>query len=536
MSARLSPAASLLRNSKLFAIPPTIALPPTPASAEQIASSATATSIYPQHAAIKTTLTSHNYGDWGFKRPLPHRSTKATNNPVVRLVNGIDTREQIADFESAADHVLTRRKFEELNMPLQHMPADRRDSAMASRSSYGIENGKHQGVFRPTHDNTTNLSAKTSPAYAPPSGVWPDLGPDDIVNNLPSAIQKKHLQMAELRTRQSEKEAAAKTSSDEDSGNAKLEQMLAPPSKRVEQKRWRYNGPSLSQISGQEFEGYLRKIDKAEVRVRLIEKARDRMLAEERRRAREEGSQDEVAEDRIISEEELRNYIRYLRKTPSVFGPMIAEVLDLPEVMIDTDTSRRRDVWEYGRQTLASDQWLISGLPKTHPSAGLSYVHTNQHVTNDPEYGPQKERDTTVARAVRSRVAQDRPVLGVAGFIVPDPQGHTTHKDKLTFEPKQGGIKAALRPTVAYIQSNATLKMHTEHVSHVVDENEKAISSAENQRRKTMEELRQVTSPQPMPQLSGGMAQSSKSAGTQQSANHASNARQSPDIQEIFSR
>lgn len=539
MSARLSPAASLLRTSKLFSIPPTIALPPAPASAEQIASSETATSIYPQHAAIKTTLTSHNYGDWGFKRPLPHKATKATNNPVVRLVNGIDTREQIADFESAADHVLTRRKFEELNMPLQHMPADRRDFAGTSRPAFGIENGKHLGVFRPTHDNTVNLSTGTSPAYARPSGVWPDIGAEDVVNSLPPAIKTKHIQIEETRRQQKEEEEAATAASksiESNSGAAELELMLAPsqPEKMVEQKRWRYRGPSLAQISGQEFEEYLRKVKNPEIQEKLVRKVMERIAAEEKRRALEEGRQDELVEGREISPEQLRDYMRYLRKTPRVFGPIIAELLDLPEAMIDTETSRRRDVWEYGRKTLASEQWSASGVPRTHPSAGLSYVHSSQHVTNDPQYGPQRERDSTVARAVRSRVAQDRPVLGVAGFIVPEPQGSVSHRDKLTFEPKQGGIKVALRPTVAYIQSDAKLKMHTEHVTHVIDENEKAITSAESQRRRTVEELKQVAPSKPMPRLSSDLEQPTRMPVSRPVAQRTNNARPSPEIEDML--
>merc|ERR1711939_1164094 len=115
-AARLSPAASLLRNSKLFALPPSLSLPLTEPSSEPLAFSDTATTPYPLQAALETPTSSLNRGDWGLKRSLPVKTTTSSGTPTIRIQRGIDTPEHVADFESAADHVITLRKFQELNL------------------------------------------------------------------------------------------------------------------------------------------------------------------------------------------------------------------------------------------------------------------------------------------------------------------------------------------------------------------------------------------------------------------------------------
>lgn len=69
--ARLSPTANLLRNSKLFALPPALSLPPARPTAEPTATSDTATTLYPIKAALETPTSSLHVGDWGLKRALP---------------------------------------------------------------------------------------------------------------------------------------------------------------------------------------------------------------------------------------------------------------------------------------------------------------------------------------------------------------------------------------------------------------------------------------------------------------------------------
>ena len=141
-SARLSPAANLLRNSKLFALPATVPLPPLKPTAEKGHASDSATTPYPTRAAIYTTTASLAHGDWGLKRALPQKSFQKTTTPTIRINGGIDTQDHIADFESAADHVQTLEKWE--NIPVMFG-----NTAPANSLEH------YQSVFAPHLDNTT---------------------------------------------------------------------------------------------------------------------------------------------------------------------------------------------------------------------------------------------------------------------------------------------------------------------------------------------------------------------------------------------
>ena len=148
---RLSPAATLLRQSRLFALPASLTPPTQDVSSQPAGRSDTATLPYPIRAAIETPLSSLNRGDWGLKRPLPLKSTTKSGTPVIRIQGGIDTREHVVDFESAADHALTLRKWQELHLPI---------SKPVTSSSRQHEIGRT--VFDPSFDNTTIPSTPRS--------------------------------------------------------------------------------------------------------------------------------------------------------------------------------------------------------------------------------------------------------------------------------------------------------------------------------------------------------------------------------------
>ena len=116
----LSPTANLLRNSRLFSLPNPLPRPPVSETygAGISKASDTATLPYPTHQAIATTKSSLARGDWGLKRPIPSRShIVQTSDPVLRITQ-LDTIEHVTDFDSAADHVRTRQKWEEMGMPM----------------------------------------------------------------------------------------------------------------------------------------------------------------------------------------------------------------------------------------------------------------------------------------------------------------------------------------------------------------------------------------------------------------------------------
>lgn len=488
MSVRLSPAANLLRNSKLFALPPAIALPTTPPSSDQVSSSDTATTVYPRYAAIETTYTSAAQGDWGFKRPLPLKATRTTNNPVVRLVRGIDTPEHVADFESAADHALTLRKFQELNIPIQ---LQAREYTGGYRSEI---TSTHRSVFAPTHDNISTSSTILSEAGGK-TGVWPEVKEEEVFSQLPDRLKQ-------IANHVEEERKAAEAGQPDPAGARSLEKAATARAHR-QRLRWRFSGPSLIQLSGMEFDQYLHSLGQKEKDI-LASSIKRHLLRQKMETAREEGKMGEQTTEQSVTKQEVAEYIRRLRNNPTRFGPILAEMLDLPEG--PSKASRgNRDVWEYGRIALATDAWTMRGPPRTHPSAGLSYLKSAAFAHNHPSQGPQKYYAPVVARAVKTR---NRPVggndvnYGVAGFIVPNPGGDSM-KSSDSYVPQPGGLKIPLRPTDAYVSESGSLHLRTNRVSDYDIYDDKPLSSME----KTEMLLQQqdtVRQAAPAPKMSDG--------------------------------
>lgn len=449
MSVRLSPAGSLLRNSKLFALPTPIALPPAPPSSGQIANSNTATTIYPIYAAIASPRAALKHNDWGFKRPLPPKAASRTNHPIVRLVRGIDTSEHIADFESAADHALNLRKFNEMHQPLIH-------------NSSNQARGRDVGVFRASHDYTTDVPA-TPPVHAPVTGVWPSIPLAELTEQLPEGVRRTQQKYEDQKA---EEDAALR-----DPANAGANQLMqttrtpkrAPRAQEI--RRWRYDGPSLVQMSGMDFDAYLEGIGDKQ-RAQLTERVQQRIRSERAMQSRDRGTTVADADAPEVSEREVQDYLRRLRNEPRQFGPIITELLDLPEgTFAPARSARDPEVWEYGRSTLAAEAWQSTGPPRTHPSAGLSYVHTRSIANNHPTYGAQQDQNPVTARAVRHRirVAGQDATYGVAGFIVPKPTDYSSDTRALrdSHRPQPGGNKIPVLPSSSYVDERGSLILQT---------------------------------------------------------------------------
>lgn len=162
---RLSPTASLLRNSRLFSLPPPLPIPTQAFTATTKHESDTATLPFPTHAAIETTQPGLARGDWGLKRSLPLKSTASTSTPVIRIGN-VDSIDHITDFDSAADHVLTLRKFQEL--AISTSLTERRPIYSASARPLKPE----KSVFEPEYDNTEVIDGEAKTLRWKFKGPW----------------------------------------------------------------------------------------------------------------------------------------------------------------------------------------------------------------------------------------------------------------------------------------------------------------------------------------------------------------------------
>ncbi|KAI0406151.1 mitochondrial ribosomal protein MRP51 [Xylaria palmicola] len=168
MAARsVSPGAALLRSSRMFSVPNPIPLPSDHSGATN-QRSATATAAFPTHLTITTPSTSRANGDWGLKRPLPLKTTTKQTFPLVRI-RQMDTIEHVTDFQSASDHTMTLRKFQELNMPMS-VPA-------ATNSERELLNRHPRSVFEEEGDVTALDELEPDQAKSIENKRWKFKGP-----------------------------------------------------------------------------------------------------------------------------------------------------------------------------------------------------------------------------------------------------------------------------------------------------------------------------------------------------------------------
>ena len=163
---KLSPTGNLLKNSRLFSLPPPLPRPSGTLTASQRFDSETATLPYPTQAAIETTPSSLARGDWGLKRSLPLKSTARTSTPIIRI-GDVDSINHITDFESATDHALNLKKWQEMGLAISKTEA-RRNGVSATGQEISEP---HRSVFESTNDNTESVDDIAG------SGRWKYRGP-----------------------------------------------------------------------------------------------------------------------------------------------------------------------------------------------------------------------------------------------------------------------------------------------------------------------------------------------------------------------
>jgi hypothetical protein len=143
-----SPTANLLRQSRIFSLPPPLPRPASESSITRIGSPFS-TTPYPSHAAITTPESSRSRGDWGLKRNLPLKTTATTSTPTIN-VQEIDSIYHITEYTSAADHTVNLQKWQAMHVPLSPRPL--RESYSAIQPVKVDEDAK--SVFESTSDIT----------------------------------------------------------------------------------------------------------------------------------------------------------------------------------------------------------------------------------------------------------------------------------------------------------------------------------------------------------------------------------------------
>lgn len=552
-SARLSPAANLLRNSKLFALPAAVPPPPSKPTSEPVAASDTSTTPYPTRAAIYTTTSALEKGDWGLKRALPGRAFKTTKTPVIRLRSGIDTSEHVADFDSAGDHVLTLQKWETVPVMIGNQPR--------------VWKQKHSSVFHPANDNITSAtppSAALSLSHDPKAFFEP-FAPDeaegqdaslldnqskleavreqmraDLAPPSEEAIERKnkagaaygayneqvaagtavetaHEQLRSILdplyadcpdsenprlsllrrhaiTVKSEPGAILQAIRDQYKADVAAENEAAgrvpPPAPRqapsmpVKTKRWRYKGPWLAGLSNLEFESYLSKLDSATVKA-FREYLKQKIIADRQKQhlnanSGARGEVYDIAEEPSseVSEEEISKHLQFLRHKPNDFGPEIAAFFDLargPTFHSDDDSKE----FSYPNDsTAASKDYEKFGPPRTHPSAGFSYLRSEQIAINHPTKGPMDLERPLPARIMKegftTNDANARKSIGVGGFIAR--LGQTGRMSDAEWRITPGGPKTSVTFYDAAVSNDGSLELGVNRVPLGLDKDNVPVS------------------------------------------------------------
>lgn len=188
MSAKtMSPTAKLLRNSRLFSVPPPLEKPGDLVQRMSLrrAGRDTETTPHPVQQAITTPSPSLSKGDWGLKRSLPLKSTARTSTPLVRI-NALDTYEHITDFESASDLTITLQKIQDLAIPIIFERPQIRSTERSSEPA--------RSVFEDSSDNTDPAvenggEVKTRWKY---QGPWlPGMVEADFANYIGSELRNR---------------------------------------------------------------------------------------------------------------------------------------------------------------------------------------------------------------------------------------------------------------------------------------------------------------------------------------------------------
>lgn len=388
---RASPTATLLRNSRLFSLPPPIPRPTQERKSSVVFESQTATAFYPSHAAIQTTQSSISRGDWGLKQSLPSKAIGKTPNSTIRI-GDIESIDYITEFESATDLTMTLLKFQELGLP----------------------------ITRPPKKNQKASS------------------PRDVVPGMISVFESH---VDNIQTTEGDKTA----------------------------ERWKFKGPWLAMETERGFQEYIRKTvrgQKTAFRKFLREELAQKEWTGRRESAINEGK--DLSQDFIeVSDQQVDDYIKHLRSNPTEMRAKLEAFLDLPRATTSSNANEASSGSEIN--------YAMTGPPKTHPSAGLTYLRTASRIHNHPILGPQYIKEPVQGRLLTPQVSGKgrtliRALVGVGGVVAVD--SHTKDKDGSLFPksarsdpPADIGSKCWFHPERASVSDRGRIKLRIQRAT-----------------------------------------------------------------------
>lgn len=187
------------------------------------------------------------------------------------------------------------------------------------------------------------------------------------------------------------------------------------------QRRWKYKGPWLANLTHGEFQDFLKKQVRGrreEFRQVVREHLAKKQTQEAVQRAMDAGTNDEPREVRPeeVTDEQITELFRIARKHKDELYGLISKFLDLAP--IDHEDLDYLGIMQpdQSKQLNPLDPYAKYGPPVTHPSAGLSYLRTSAYLENHPVYGPQMVHAPIKAR-VLGISDKTLPRAAVGGFV-----------------------------------------------------------------------------------------------------------------------
>ncbi|KAJ5172597.1 hypothetical protein N7492_005190 [Penicillium capsulatum] len=191
-------------------------------------------------------------------------------------------------------------------------------------------------------------------------------------------------------------------------------------------KQFRHSGPWLAGQTEAEFVEYLDQVRRR--KPELLQELRERLVAkrfaERRKQAQDNGEDLENLQPPTVTDAEFQTHLKTLRADPMALGPAIFELLDLSSPPAVPSERIGRKYFQSPVTRLSAAEYAVSGPPKTHPSAGLTYTRSHALTYNHPEHGPQAYQRPVEARILRPkgkfRGRSSKAIAGIGGIAVED--------------------------------------------------------------------------------------------------------------------
>lgn len=191
-------------------------------------------------------------------------------------------------------------------------------------------------------------------------------------------------------------------------------------------RQYKHSGPWLAGLSEAEFHAYLKKVQRD--RPALMHKLREQLVAkrtaERKKQAQDNGEDLQALGPVQVTDEEFQVYLKKLRADPFALGPVVFELLDLPSSPAVPSDRIGQKYFQSPGTKLSSAEYAVTGPPRTHPSAGLSYSRSHALLYNHPKFGPQTYQRPVEARILRPKGRfkgkTAKAIAGVGGIAVED--------------------------------------------------------------------------------------------------------------------